>query len=153
MVDAARAFTRLSRIPGGRWAFSRILVRRAPYFGTVRPSVRAVERGHAEVDLPKRRAVENHIGTFHVIAVCNGLEAAMGLLAEATVPKGMRWIPKGMQVDYVAKGTGDLRCVADSDPEAWRTPGDVPVSVKALLADGTAVVQGTITVYVSVKPA
>lgn len=152
MADAAKAFTRLSRIPGGRWVFSRILVRRAPYFGTVRPSVRAVRRGHAEVALPKRRAVENHIGTFHIIAVCNGLEAAMGLLAEATVPPGMRWIPKGMQVDYVAKGKTDLLCVADSDPDAWHTAGDVPVHVKAVSADGVVVVEGTITVYVSVEP-
>lgn len=152
MADAAKAFRRLARIPGGRWVFSRILVRRAPYFGTVRPSVRTVVPGHAEVALAKRRAVENHIGTFHVIAVCNGLEAAMGLLAEATVPAGMRWIPKGMQVDYVAKGTTDLLCVADSDPEVWRTPGDVPVRVKALRTDGTPVVEGTITVYLSERP-
>lgn len=152
MADAVKVFKRSSRIPGGRWVFSRVLIRRAPYFGTVRPSVRAVEQGHAEVALPKRRAVENHIGTFHVIAVCNGLEAAMGLLAEATVPAGMRWIPKGMQVDYVAKGTTDLLCVADSEPDAWRTPGDVPVRVKAVSDDGTVVVEGTITVYVTVQP-
>jgi len=152
MVEAAKAFGRLSKLPGGRWVFSRILVRKAPYFGTVRPSVRVVERGHAEVALPKRRAVENHIGTFHVIAVCNGLEAAMGLLAEATVPASMRWIPKGMQVAYVAKGKTDLLCVADSDPGDWHTPGDVPVQVKAVDTEGTVVVEGTITVYVSERP-
>jgi len=152
MADTLKIWRRLSLVPGGKWAFTRAVCRRAPYFRTIRPRVRVLERGHAEVALPKRRAVENHIGTFHVIAVCNGLEAAMGLLAEATVPPGMRWIPKGMQVDYVAKGTTDLVCVADSDPEAWLTAGDVPVQVKAIRTDGTVVVEGTITVYVSAKP-
>jgi hypothetical protein len=27
----------------------------------------------------------------------------MGLLAEATLPEGTRWIPKGIRLDYVAK--------------------------------------------------
>ncbi|MCA1783557.1 MAG: DUF4442 domain-containing protein [Intrasporangiaceae bacterium] len=151
MTDAATLFRRFSRLPGGRWAFSRALCRRAPYFGTIRPGVRVVESGRAEVALPKRRAVENHIGTVHVIAVCNGLEAAMGLLAEATVPRGMRWIPKGMEVSYVAKATSDLLCVAESDPAQWSSPGDVPVRVFAVRDDGTVVVEGTITVYVSEK--
>lgn len=150
MPDTLAIFRRLSRVPAGKWLFSRMVVRKAPYFGTIRPHIRAVEPGHAEVVLPKRRAVENHIGTVHVIAAVNGLEAAMGLLAEATCPAGMRWIPKGMEVDYVAKATTDLLCVADSDPALWR-PGDVPVRVRSIRTDGTVTIEGTITVYVSEK--
>ncbi|KAB7744758.1 DUF4442 domain-containing protein [Nostocoides sp. F2B08] len=152
MADVQTIFRRLSRVPGGRWAFSKAVCRRAPYFGTIRPSVRAVERGYAEVALPKRRAVENHIGTVHVIAVCNGLEAAMGLLAEATTPPGMRWIPKGMEVTYVAKATSDLLCIAESDPDLWTEAGDIAVQVRAVRDDGNVVVEGSITVYVSVRP-
>lgn len=99
----------------------------------------------------KRRAVQNHIGTVHAIAVCNGLEAAMGLLAEATTPPGRRWIPKGMEVAYTAKSTTDLLCTADTDPADWAEPGDVPVRVRAIREDGTVVVEGVITIYVSDK--
>ena len=152
VADVATLFRRLNRVPGGRWAFSKALCRRAPYFGTIRPCVLAVAPGHAEVALPKRRAVENHIGTVHVMAVCNGLEAAMGLLAEATTPPGMRWIPKGMEVSYVAKASSDLTCVADSDVEQWSSTGDVPVRVRAVRDDGTVVVEGTITVSVTARP-
>ena len=99
--------------------------------------------------------MHNHIGTVHAIAVCNGLEAAMGLLAEATTPRDQRWIPKGMQVAYLAKSTTDLLCVADTDPQDWPSggPGDVPVRVRAVRTDGTVVVEGVITVYVSPRPA
>lgn len=151
MADTLGIFRRLSRVPGGRWLFSRMVVRKAPYFGTIRPHVRTVEPFHAEVVLPKRRAVENHIGTVHVIAAVNGLEAAMGLLAEASCPRGMRWIPKGMEVAYVAKATSDLLCVADSDPADWERPGDVPVRVRSIRTDGTVTIEGTITVYLSEK--
>ncbi|NLJ54246.1 MAG: DUF4442 domain-containing protein [Intrasporangiaceae bacterium] len=151
MADTLGIFRRLSRVPGGTWLFSRMVVRKAPYFGTIRPHVRTLEPFHAEVVLPKRRAVENHIGTVHVIAAVNGLEAAMGLLAEASCPRGMRWIPKGMELSYVAKATSDLLCVADSDPADWEQTGDVPVRVRSIRTDGTVTIEGTITVYLSEK--
>jgi hypothetical protein len=95
--------------------------------------------------------VQNHIGTVHAIAVCNGLEAAMGALAEATVPSGKRWLPKGMEVEYLAKSTSDLTCSAETSPDAWTAGPDVPVQVKAIRTDGTVVVQGTINLWVTDK--
>ena len=99
--------------------------------------------------------MQNHIGTVHVIAICNGLEAAMGALAEATIPSSRRWIPKGMDVEYTAKATSDIRCIAETDPADWAREGDVeiPVRVKGVRDDGTAVVQGTIRLWVTDKPA
>ena len=63
--------------------------------------------------------MNNHIGTVHAIALCNGLEAAMGALAEATIPEDKRWIPKGMEVAYTAKATSDITCIAETDAEQW----------------------------------
>jgi acyl-coenzyme A thioesterase PaaI-like protein len=146
-------YRRLAAVPYGTRAFSAIFARKAPYFRTVRPRVRDVRPHHAELSIRKRRAVENHIGTVHAIAVCNGLEAAMGLLAEATTPADRRWIPKGMTVSYLARSTTDLLCVAETDPADWAEVGDVPVRVRALRTDGTVVVEGVITIYVSEKPA
>ena len=100
--------------------------------------------------ISKRKAVENHIGTVHVIAICNGLEMAMGFMCEASIPKNLRWIPKGMEVKYPAKADSDIRCVAEVPADAWK-PGDLPISVKAYNAEGTVVVEGTITVWVSEK--
>src|SRR6476620_11270428 len=86
------------------FAFSQV----APYFWTIRPRFTVIEPNHAEVVIPKRRGVKNHIGTVHAIALCNGLEAAMGVLAEASIPRDKRWIPKGMEVSYTAKATSDI---------------------------------------------
>lgn len=149
MPDTVALYRRLSTLPLGKRAFSFLFAQKAPYFWTVRPQVREVRRNHAELVVRKRRAVQNHIGTVHAIAVCNGLEAAMGLLAEATTPVGRRWIPKGMEVSYTAKSTSDLLCTADTDPADWEQAGDVPVRVRAIREDGTVVVEGVITIYVS----
>lgn len=149
MTTAYDLYRRLEGRPAGKRAFSLLFARKAPYFRTVRPQVREVRPHHAELTIRKRHAVENHIGTLHAIAVCNGLEAAMGLLAEATTPRDRRWIPKGMQVAYLAKSTTDLLCVAETDPADWAEPGEVPVRVRAVRTDGTVVVEGTITIWVS----
>ena len=153
MPDTFALYRTLSAKPLGKRAFSLLFANKAPYFRTVRPQVRDVRPHHAELTIRKRRAVQNHIGTLHAIAVCNGLEAAMGLLAEATTPKGRRWIPKGMQVSYLAKSTTDLLCTADTEPEDWADVGDVPVRVRAVRTDGVVVVDGVITIYVSERPA
>lgn len=151
MPDTFALYRKLTSLPLGKQAFSFLFAQKAPYFWTVRPQVREVRPHHAELVIKKRRAVQNHIGTVHAIAVCNGLEAAMGLLAEATTPTDRRWIPKGMEVAYTAKSTTDLLCTADTDPADWERTGDVAVRVKAIREDGTPVVEGVITIYVSDK--
>lgn len=142
---------KLRGIPGGTRVFSAAFTWKAPYFRSVRPRFVQVSPNYAALVLPKRRAVQNHIGTVHAIAVCNGLEAAMGALAKATVPDGKRWLPKGMEVEYLAKSTSDLTCSAETDPGAWTAGPDVPVRVKAIRDDGTVVVQGVIRLWVTDK--
>ena len=151
MVDVYSLYKRLESFPLGKRIFSIGFAQAAPYFSTVSPRVEEVAPNRAVVVVPKRRAVHNHIKTVHVIAICNGLEAAMGLLAEASVPSTHRWIPRAMDVTYPAKATTDITCTAETAPELWDGRKEVPVTVRATRADGTVVVEGTIHLYVSPK--
>jgi len=136
----------------GKQAFSIGFAQAAPYFSTIRPWFQEVRPNYAELVLPKRRAVHNHIKTVHAIALCNGLEAAMGALAEASIPSDKRWIPKGMEVSYTAKATTDITCIAETDPEAWTGDDpDVTVRVKGVREDGTVVIEGVIRLWVTPK--
>ena len=138
------------RLPYGKRIFSSLVARRAPYFKTISPLITDLAPGRCEVLVAKTRAVQNHIGTVHVIAIVNGLEMAMGVMAEASIPAGLRWIPKGMTVDYTAKAGSDIRCIAELEPEAW-APGDVDVRVVAMDAGGEDVVRGTIRLWITEK--
>ena len=141
-----------SALPLGARVFSFAFSQKAPYFATVRPRFTVVEPDRAELVIRKRRRVHNHIGTLHAIALCNGLEAAMGALAEASVPEGKRWIPKGMEVTYTAKATSDITCMADTDPAQWTSDDpDLPVQVKGVRDDGTVVIEGVIKLWVTPK--
>lgn len=148
-MDTYALYRRFLTLPAGRLLFSVAYGLKAPYFRTVQGYVREMREHHAEIVIRKRWGVQNHIGTVHAIAICNGLEMAMGLVAEATTPAAKRWIPRGMEVNYLAKSIGDVLCVAETAPDDWVGAGDVPVRVRALLRDGTVVVEGTITIYVS----
>ena len=145
----------LSRLPQGSRLFSIAFARRAPYFATIRPRFTELRPHHAELVIPKRRRVHNHIGTVHAIALCNGLEAAMGALAEATIPADKRWIPKGMTVAYTAKATSDITCIAETDPAQWTSDalpesgGDVAVRVRGVREDGEVVIEGEIRLWVT----
>lgn len=148
VLDLYRKF---SRFPFGVRLFSWYGARKAPYFSTISPRLEILEPNHCQLLIKKRKRVQNHIGTMHVIAIANGLEMAMGFMAEASIPKNLRWIPKGMTLEYPAKADSDIRCSAQVDPEAW-VAGDMLVAVKAVNASGTVVVNGTIKLWISEKP-
>src|SRR5215471_3373236 len=112
----------------GARVFSVAFAQKAPYFASIRPRFTVIEPNRAELVIPDRRRVHNHLGTVHAIALCNGLEAAMGALAEASIPATKRWIPKGMTVSYTAKAAGDITCIAETDADQWSAAdGDLPV--------------------------
>lgn len=139
----------------GSRLFSVLFAQKAPYFASIRPRFLTIEPNRAELLIPKRRRVQNHLGTVHAIALCNGLEAAMGALAEVTIPADRRWIPQGMEVSYTAKATSDIVCVAETDPEQWASDAlpdagvDLPVRVRGTRDDGTVVIEGVIRLWVT----
>ncbi|MET0820535.1 MAG: hotdog fold domain-containing protein, partial [Aeromicrobium sp.] len=114
MSSTLALYKKVTALPQGKRIFSVLFSQKAPYFASVHLSVEQMRPHLGQVVVPKRRSVQNHIGTVHAIAACNGLEAAMGLLAEATCPPDMRWLPKGMDVQYLAKSTTSLTCTAET---------------------------------------
>ncbi|MDI2027135.1 hotdog fold domain-containing protein [Saccharopolyspora sp. TS4A08] len=146
-------WTKLSGVPGGRALFSLSVSLKAPYFRTVLPSIQEMEPGRCVVTSPKWWGVHNHIGTYHAIAACNLAEVAMGMVAEATVPTSHRWLPKKMQVDYVAKAETSMRAVAEleSIPEFGDEGQEVDVPVNVHDKHGKVVVRAVITIWVTRK--
>ena len=143
---------RLASTAAGRWLFARLVCRKAPYFATIRPSIVELRPGRCEVRVRKRRAVENHIGTVHAIAICNMAELAAGLVSDVTVPVTHRWIPKSMRVEYLKKAETDLRAVAELDLlPVLGASAEVPVHVTAFDSGGEAVFRAEIRMWVSLR--
>ncbi len=147
-----RAWKQLSGRPGGSLLFSAAAMIRVPYFASVLPHVVTMEPGYAEVNVPKWFFIYNHLHTVHAIASCNAAEAAMGMAMEATVPTSHRWIPKAMNVQYLAKATTSLRAQARlpiPDFAALTEGTEVVVAVSILDEADTEVVHADITTWVT----
>jgi acyl-coenzyme A thioesterase PaaI-like protein len=150
MSQVLTLWNKTAALPLGKRIFSLVFAQKAPYFATIRPRFVVVRPNYAELVIRKRRRVHNHLKTVHAIALCNGLEAAMGALAEATVPGDKRWIPKGMDISYTAKATSDITCTAETDAGQWTSDDpDLPVRVKGVRNDGTVVIEGVIRLWVT----
>ena len=143
---------RFAARPGGKWAFSRLVCLKAPYFGSIRPRFEELRPEYCRIAMPKRRAVTNHIGTVHAIAMCNLAELAGGTMTEVTIPATHRWIPKGMTVEYLKKAATGLVAVATpgSRPD-WSVPGDYQVNVTVTDRGNEAVCRAVITMWVTPK--
>jgi len=144
-------YRRITRWPAGHWIFSRLVCFKAPYFATIAPRFVALEPGRCEVRIRDRRRVHNHIGTVHAIALCNLAELSAGVMTDATMPADMRWIPKGMTVEYLKKAVGTLRGVATPAAAALASSDgyDWPVDVVVSDAAGEAVFRACVMMWVS----
>lgn len=144
-------YQRMARWPGGTWLFSRAVCWRAPYFASIAPRITRLEPGRCDGMLRHRRKVSNHLGTVHAIALCNLAELTAGLATEASLPATMRWIPKGMQVEYLAKAMGAMRATATPAAKARESVEgyELPVQVEIANGGGESVFRARIAMWVS----
>jgi acyl-coenzyme A thioesterase PaaI-like protein len=107
-----------------------------PYSGRLGGIVTLFEPGHVRVELRERRAVRNHLGSIHAVALVNLGELASGLAVMGGLPATVRGIVTGLDVTFSKKARG--RVVAESrcgvPPEV---PASTPVDVEATIRDAS----------------
>ena len=153
MSQTLKLWNRFKNKPAGKWTFSKLLCLKAPYFSSISPVFERLEANYAEIKIKKHRAVLNHIGTVHAIAMCNMAELAGGTMTDVTVPSTHRWIPKGMTVEYLKKAETDLIAIATPVESnfQWNQGSDYFVNVEVKDTHNDLVFKAVITMWVSAK--
>ena len=136
----ALLWDRCARIPGGRWAFSRMLGVMIPYTGSIGARVEVLRPGHARVTLRDRRAVRNHLGSIHALALANLGEVTSGLATLMSLPPGTRSIVTELTIEYLKKARGTLTAESHvTVPTAISAATDVVVPCEIVDASGDTV--------------
>ena len=149
-----RLYKKFTKYPFGLWLFSKAVCFKAPYFGSISPKIILLENGRCEATIKDRRAIQNHIGTVHAIALCNLAELCAGVMIDASLPQDMRWIPKGMTVIYLKKANGPMHAIVTpiipiiSSSNSY----DLPINVDVLDTSGVKVFNAEIRMWLSLKP-
>ena len=131
--------------------FGLIMARMVPYTASIKPTVEELRPGYARVSIRDRRAVRNHLGSVHAIALANLGEYTSGLASLTGLPPDIRGIVVGLHVEYFKKARG--RLVAQSTaraPEA--VDGPVQNSVSAEIKDGDGDVVARVTTDWQLSP-
>ena len=148
-------YNNLTRKPLGHWLFSRLICFKAPYFGSIKPRITLLAVNRGEATIQHRRSVTNHLGTVHAIALCNLAELVSGLTTDVSIPASMRWIPKGMTVEYLKKAVGTMRATATPAIQPIASDAGYALPVNVVIRDpaGNAVFRAQITMWVSPRGA
>ena len=151
MRDMLEIYESFNKLPFGKQLFSKLMCFTAPYFNSIKPLFVTLEPGYCQIRLKKRRSVTNHLGTVHAIAMCNLSELAAGTMLEASIPKHMRWIPKGMTVSYLRLAKSDLTARCTASLEEMSHPGEFPMTVSVTDNEEEEVFKAIITMHISEK--
>jgi acyl-coenzyme A thioesterase PaaI-like protein len=139
------------RLPGGLTLFSWAVCFIAPYFGSIKPRFLELKPGKSRARIRKRRRVHNHLKTVHAIAMANLCEFVAGTLMEVSISPDMRWIPKGMNIRYLAKAQTDVTASCVIENFNWTGKQDVILTVYVHDDAGQQVAEAEIPMYVSPK--
>jgi len=110
------AWDRLSKLPGGKEVFSRLVGEMAPYTGTLGAVVTDLDSGHAVATLTDRRRVRNHLESIHAIALANLGELTTGIAMMYDFPADARGIVTRFEMEYLKKARGTLTCECRTEP-------------------------------------
>ncbi len=151
MGSVLTIYNNCTKFPLGKRLFSRLVCFKAPYFSSIRPRFEELKPGYCRIRIKKRRAVTNHLKSVHAIAMCNLAELAGGTMVEASLPKHMRWIPRGMSVAYKKIARTDLTASCEIPLDRLDVPGDCPVEVTVKDMNDQIVFTAEIAMYLSLK--
>ena len=136
---------RLAPLPGGKRVFAMLIGRFVPYSGSIGARIESLEPGHVVASLRDRRAVRNHLGSVHAVALVNLAEIASGIAMLTALGPGVRGIVTAIRIEYHKKARGRLIAESTAVPPVVREPVDADVTAVVTDAAGDAVATATVT--------
>jgi acyl-coenzyme A thioesterase PaaI-like protein len=118
-------WTRFRAWPVGTALFNQVIRWTVPYAGSIRPRVRRLDVGRAEIEIRDRRSVRNHLRSIHAAALAHLGEMTANLALMTRQPDHGRWIVADMRAEYHRKARGTIVAEARVEPVDWGENRDI----------------------------
>jgi acyl-coenzyme A thioesterase PaaI-like protein len=150
-VNIIRTWNFLSKFPGGPFIFNKYLGYLIPYSGSISARVIELSSGSSRIELRERRAVRNHLGSVHAVALMNLGELASGLALITSIPQDARAILVKYSINFIKKARGTLTAQSRCDRILSADPRDIELGAEIRNEQGEKVAQVTATWKVGPK--
>jgi acyl-coenzyme A thioesterase PaaI-like protein len=107
---------KISPLPGGKTAFSRLLGFFIPYTGRLGARIEELSPGRAVVSVRECRQLRNHLRSMHAMALANLGELASGLALHTAIPLEAQAILTSFSITYLKKARGHLVAQSACEP-------------------------------------
>ncbi len=151
MHKVQKLYNTLEKFPMGKTIFSKLVCLNAPYFGSIKPRYQEFRPGYGRISMKKRRSVTNHIKSVHAIAMANLCELVAGSTLEITLPADMRWIPSGMDIQYLKIARTNLEALVEIDAAQLTGKKTITLEIPVTDINGEEVVHASIRMHISPK--
>ena len=141
----------LGNIPGGKFIFSKIVGRAAPYTSTIGAVVEELSVGSAIVRLKDRKAVRNHLNCVHAVALANLAEMTGNIAIAYSMPSNARFIVSGLSMEYLKKARGTIRAFCTCPIPESNERAEYEVLVELFNSSNELVTRGTLRTLVGPK--
>ena len=140
-MNIIRTWNFLSKFPVGKFIFSKYLGYLIPYSGSIGARIIELSPGFSKVQLQERRAVRNHLGSIHAVALMNLGELASGLALITNLPLDARAILVEYSIKFTKKARGTLRAQSTCDKILTSEPKEILLGADILNEQGEKVAQ------------
>lgn len=143
-------WTKVSRLPAGKFIFSVLAGVQVPYTGSIGARVEELRPGYARITLRERRKVRNHLKSIHAVALTNLAEMTGNLALMTAQGPNARWIISSFETRFIKKARGLItaECTVGFDPNV---PGDYEGQVLLRDASNDIVAEATPRWRISAK--
>jgi acyl-coenzyme A thioesterase PaaI-like protein len=132
-------------LPFGRSIFGMLFGAMVPYSSSIGATPLVIEPGYAKLAMRDRRALRNHLGSIHAVALTNLGELTSGLAMTTALPPGVRGIVLSIESEYLKKARGTL--VGEARVTVPTVSGDTDFEVRADIRDAGGDVVARVRVH------
>ncbi|HYX32512.1 MAG TPA: DUF4442 domain-containing protein [Oligoflexus sp.] len=148
---AKEGWDTLSRLPRGKYIYSYLIGRYAPYTGSIKAVIEELSTGHSEVVLKDTPNLRNHLQSIHAVALANLAELTGNIALSYSMPADARFIVSKMELEYVKKARGTVTGVCDCPVPTSNAKKTYLVPVRIVNDAGEVVCKATLHSLVGPK--